>query len=94
MSSVDPMAAQMARLIAGSDLDELREIVRRWIAEAPIGGARKRYEEFGSRMLELKTELTRMGATPSVEELEVALTMMMKVAAGNPGAAPPKIPSP
>ena len=30
-----PMAAQMAQLLVSSDLDELREIVKRWLAEAP-----------------------------------------------------------
>src|SRR6185436_19821962 len=37
----DPMAVQMAQLLANSDLDELREVVKRWIAEAPTGGSRK-----------------------------------------------------
>ena len=32
---IDPMAAHMAQLLADSDVDELEEIVRRWIAEAP-----------------------------------------------------------
>ena len=35
----DPMAVQMAQLLAGSDADELREIIRRWVAEAPAGGS-------------------------------------------------------
>ena len=75
------MAAQMARLLADSDLDELREIVRRWLAEAPGDRARRQYEQLGARLIELKQALAEQGAQPSREELELALTMMLKLAA-------------
>ena len=78
---VDPMASQMAQLLAGSDLDELREVVKRWVAEAPTGGSRKKYEEFGSRMVELKEALAGAPVQPTIEELETALTLMLKLAA-------------
>jgi hypothetical protein len=79
------MAVQMAQLLANSDADELREIVRRWIAEAPVGGARKTYEEFGARMIELKQTLEQSGAKPTQEELEQALTLMLRLAAQGGG---------
>ena len=47
------MARQMARLLANSDLDELREIVKRWLAEAPTERIRKQYEVFGHKLIEL-----------------------------------------
>lgn len=81
------MASQMARLLAGSDLDELREVVARWLAESPTDAVRKRYEAFGSRLIELKIELARAPVSPTIEELEMALSMMLKLAAENPGAA-------
>lgn len=84
------MAAQMAKLLAGSDLDELREIVKRWIAEAPTERIRRQYEAFGSRLVELKLELARAPVAPTIEELELALTMMLKLAAEHSGP-PPKI---
>ncbi|MGK4008804.1 hypothetical protein WMF31_39730 [Sorangium sp. So ce1036] len=80
----DPMASQMARLLAGSDLDELREIVRRWVAEAPTEGIRRRYQELGGRLVELKAALSENPVQPSVAELEQALTMMLRLAASNP----------
>jgi hypothetical protein len=77
------MAAQMAQLIAGSDLDELREIVRRWIAEAPTEAVRQHYHEFGTRLIELKAALSEAPVQPTIAELEQALTMMLRLAASH-----------
>lgn len=79
--TVDPMAAQMTKLLLDSDLDELREIVRRWLVEAPAGGSRKVYEEMGSRLIELKQALAEQPVKPTPAELEAALTMMLRLAA-------------
>jgi hypothetical protein len=88
-NSVDPMAAQMAQLLAHSDLDELREIVKRWVAEAPTGNQRRIYENFGARMVELKHALAEAPVQPTREELETALTMMLRLAAQQaPGTMP------
>jgi hypothetical protein len=87
-TSVDPMAAQMARLIATSDLDELREIIARWLAEAPTANQRRHYEAFGARLIDLKHALAEAPVQPTVEELELALTMMLKLAAQQPGPPP------
>ena len=87
--SVDPMAAQMAQLLSASDLDELREVIARWIATAVTGQQRRVYQNFGARLLELKQELARTPVQPSREDLEAALTMMLRLAAqsdGKPGA--------
>lgn len=81
LPTIDPMARQMTQLLLHSDLDELREIVRRWTAEAPAGGSRKVYEEMGSRLVELKQALASQPVQPTVEELETALTMMLQLAA-------------
>lgn len=74
------MAAQMARLILDSDLDELREVVKRWLAEAPTGNVRRQYEVFGAKLVEMKQALAEQAIQPTREELELALTMMMKLA--------------
>jgi urease accessory protein UreF len=86
--TLDPMAAQMAQLLAGSDVDELKEIVKRWIAEAPSEGIRKHYTEFGARLVELKEALKDAPVQPTREELETALTMMLRLAAQHDGPPP------
>lgn len=86
----DPMAVQMAQLLAGSDLDELREVIKRWVAEAPTGGSRRVYENFGARMVELKQALASAPVQPTQEELEQALTLMLKLAAESGGQMPPR----
>ncbi len=73
----------MAQLLAGSDLAELREIVRRWIAEAQNPRLQRHYEEFGRRLIELKQALEHSPQEPTREELESALTMMLRLAASN-----------
>jgi hypothetical protein len=83
------MARQMAKLLASSDLDELREVIARWLAEAPTDRVRQQYQRFGAKLLELKQALASAPQQPSEEELELALTMMLKLAAqgGPPGDA-------
>jgi urease accessory protein UreF len=78
----DPMARQMAKLLASSDLDELREVIERWLAEAPTERVRQQYHRFGAKLLELKQALASAPLQPSEEELELALSMMLKLAAG------------
>ena len=78
---VNPMAAQMAKLLADSDMDELKEIVRRWLDEAPTQNIRKQYEVFGNRLIELKLAFGEQALQPTQEELELALNMMLTLAA-------------
>lgn len=80
-SPPDPLAVQMAQLLCESDADELGEVVRRWIAEAPTAQLRRQYEVFGDKLIELKQALAEAPAQPSREELEFALTMMLRLAA-------------
>jgi len=75
------MAAQMAQLLVGSDLDELREVTKRWLAEAPTERVRKQYEVFAAKLIDLKHALAEQPVQPTREELELALTMMLKLAA-------------
>jgi len=81
-SGSDPMARQMAKLLATSDLDELREVIERWLAEAPTERVRQQYHRFGAKLIELKQALAAAPLQPSEEELELALSMMLKLAAG------------
>jgi hypothetical protein len=85
----DVMAKQLAQLLTGSDLDELREVIRRWRETAPTESARKRYDELGGRLVELKAALAEAPVRPTQEELELALTMMLRLAAEHgPGDLP------
>ena len=84
-----PMARQMAKLLASSDLDELREVIDRWLAEAPTERIRQRYQQFGAKLIELKSALASAPQQPSEQELELALTMMLELAAqAGPDAKP------
>jgi hypothetical protein len=87
--TVDPMAAQMAQLLSASDLDELREVIARWVATAVTGQQRRVYQNFGARLVELKQELARSPVQPPREELETILTMMLRLAAESGGKPPP-----
>lgn len=80
---IDPMASQMAQLLADSDLEELREIVARWVTDAPTEGVREHYRRFGAKLIELKQQLALLPTQPSREDLEAALTMMLKMAASS-----------
>jgi len=75
------MAKQLAKLLADSDLDELREIVAEWRQTAPTDASRRHYDNLGARLIELKSALASAPSQPTREELELALTMMMKLAA-------------
>jgi hypothetical protein len=77
----DPLATQMATLLLRSDVEELKEVVARWLAEAPTGPMRARYEAFGEKLIELKQALGEQPTQPTREELELALTMMLRLAA-------------
>ncbi len=81
------MAAQLATLLTRSDLAELREVVRRWIAEAPTAQIRKQFEVFAAKLIELKHALAEQATQPTQQELELALTMMLGFAAQAPPAA-------
>ncbi len=83
--TVDPMAAQMEELLTASDLDELREVIARWVATAVTGQQRRVFQNFGARLVELKQELARAPVQPTRTELESALTMMLRLAAQSDG---------
>lgn len=82
------MAAQMATLLVRSDTDELREIVARWVATAVTGRQRRVFENFGARLIELKAALSEAPVQPTQEELETALTLMLRLAAESGGQDP------
>lgn len=75
------MASQMAQLLVDSDLDELQEIVARWIQDAPSDSFRLRYQQFGTHLLQLKRQLMSLPEPPQREDLETALQMMLEFAA-------------
>lgn len=84
------MAAQMAQLLTASDLAELREVVDRWVSTAETGRQRRVFENFGARLVELKQELARSAVHPTKEDLEITLTMMLRLAAQGDPSAPPR----
>ena len=61
----------MAQLLARSDLDELREVVARWLHEAPTERSRRQYEVFGAKLLELKQALAEQPSQPTQSSAKV-----------------------
>ena len=84
VGSPHPMAAQLARLLTRSDVDELEEVVRRWLAAAPTAQHRKQFEQFGAKLIEMKQALAEAPYHPTEEELTITLTMMLNLAAQRP----------
>ncbi len=78
------MAAQLARLLTGSDVDELEEVVRRWLAGAPTAQLRRHYERFGAKLIEMRQALSEAPLQPTEEELTLTLTLMLNLAAQRP----------
>ena len=78
---IDPMASQIATLLCDSDLEELHEVVKRWIMEAPTDAMKHHYTQFGGKLVELKRQIASLPVQPSREDLEVAVSMMLKLAA-------------
>jgi hypothetical protein len=87
-STVDPIAAQMAQLVLGSDSDELREVVRRWVQLATRASDRRTYERFGEQLLELRDALAHAPVQPTREDLQMALTVMLSFARQSEGRPP------
>ena len=78
------MAAQLAALLCESDLPELREIVRRWMDTAPTAAVRAQQQAMGERLIEIKHALAQLPRQPTRQELELELTLMLRLAATAP----------
>lgn len=82
MSAVtDQMAAQLAQLLSGSDRAELEEIVRRWRATAVTSSQQSAMDKMADQILALAAAIDHGPAKPTREELELALKMMLRLAA-------------
>jgi hypothetical protein len=84
---VDPFAAELARLLCDSDLEELAAVVRRWLDEAPTVANRRQCQALGAKLIELKRALAQMPVHPTRDELEFQLTLMLRLAASSTGPA-------
>ncbi len=78
-----PLAAHLAPLI-DQDIAELRLIVARFVASESDPEERQRFRLFGARLGPFKTELARKSRVPSVEEMELALTVLLVTRVANP----------
>jgi hypothetical protein len=74
-----PLATQLAPLM-DRDVQELREIVARWIVNEPSELERARLRAFGAELRAMKTRIQRRPTPPSEEELEIALTALLALA--------------
>ncbi|HLV20869.1 MAG TPA: hypothetical protein VKZ49_08300 [Polyangiaceae bacterium] len=74
-----PLATQLAPLI-DRDVEELRQIVARWIVNEPCETERARYRAFGVELRALKSRILRRPIPPSEEEIEIALTALLALA--------------
>ena len=80
-----PMASQLAQLLSDSDLEELEEVVSRWLKDAPSEPVHHHYKILGERLLQLKRELSVLPQPPQREDLEIALSMMLNFASSRLG---------
>ena len=71
------MASHLAQLLSDSDLEELEEVVARWLKDAPSDATRREYCKLGTHLLQLKRELSSLPEQPRREDLEAAISMMM-----------------
>jgi hypothetical protein len=74
-----PLATQLAPLI-DRDVNELRQIVARWIVNEPSERERARLRMFGAELRAMKLRIQRRATPPSEEEIEIALTAMLALA--------------
>ena len=87
MSDADRMAAQLARLLTESDGAELAEIVRRWKLTAVTAAQRVAMEKMADQILALRAAFEQAPVKPTREELELALRMMLRLAASGGGGS-------
>lgn len=74
-----PLATQLAPLM-DLNVEELHQIVARWIVNEPSELERARLRAFGSELRKMKARIERRPTPPSEEELEIALTALLALA--------------
>lgn len=84
------MAAQLAKLLATSDVEELAEVVARWKETAATDRDRLAMEEMGQRLLDVKRALATAPKQPTAEELEEMLRIMLLLASDPEAVKPPR----
>ena len=73
-----PLATHLAPLI-DRDIDELREIVARWVLNESSEAERARYRRFGAELGALKARISAQKVAPSDEEVEMALSALLAI---------------
>ena len=81
MADTDRMAAHLAQLVTTSDRAELEEIVARWKQTAVTPAQSAAMDKMAEQVLALRAALDQAPVPPTREELELALRMMLKLAA-------------
>ena len=82
-----PLACELAPLM-DREVEELHEIVARWVIDAPSAAERARYRFFGSGLREFKSRVVARGTPPTREEVEIALTVLLLLAGRRAGIRP------
>lgn len=76
------MATLLATLLTRSDVDELREVLDEWRAQAVTDAQRSVMDRMAGQILDLKAALREAPREPTREELEDALRVMLRLAGG------------
>jgi hypothetical protein len=74
-----PLASHLAPIM-DHDLNELREIVARWVVSESDELERNRYRRFGAELRALKSRIEAREVPPTEEEVEIALTALLALA--------------
>jgi hypothetical protein len=82
-----PLACELAPVI-DRDVEELHQIVARWVVQAPSEVEQARYRFFGAGLRELKRRIHARHIPPTQEEIEIALTVLLVLAGRRAGISP------
>jgi hypothetical protein len=74
-----PLASHLAPIM-DRDVDELREIVARWVVSESSESERARYRRFGAELRAMQARIFARATPPSEEEVEIALAALLAIA--------------
>jgi len=82
-----PLASELAPIM-DREVDELHQIVARWVVREEREPERNRYRLFGADLREVKRRIAARGVPPTSEEVEIALTALLVLAGRRAGIRP------
>jgi hypothetical protein len=82
-----PLASALAKII-DRDVEQLHEVVARWVVVESDPEERARYRAFGSELSAVKRRIKARETPPTQEEIEIALAALLVLAGRRAGVGP------